>query len=330
MRQLLLIAGSVLLFVGSTCAQTPNATDTKGRKQGAWSKPWPNGQLRYTGQFKDDLPVGEFKHFDERGKLTSVQVHAGDGRTSRAKHFHPGGTLMAEGKYLGQEKDSTWTYFAADGKPRRVERYLAGKLHGEQVVYYPSGQVAEKEERVDGILNGPNKSWFPNGNPKSEATYVNGEPEGKMTFWFPDGKKEIEGFSVNGDRDGTWLYFNEDGTIQLQALYSKGALVKEKKENGTFKEYYDDEQVMSETTYKKGKREGKFVEYYDNGTWTMKPVAGDPVMGTPSDMERVLQGQTKKREGAYVNDLLEGEVREYDEKGKVLKVTRYSAGTEQQ
>jgi antitoxin component YwqK of YwqJK toxin-antitoxin module len=202
-------------------------------------------------------------------------------------------------------------------------------LHGEQVVYYASGQVAEKEERVDGILHGPSKSWFPNGNPKSEATYVNGEPDGKMTFWFPDGKKEIEGFSVNGDRDGTWLYFNADGTIQLQALYAKGSLVKEKKENGTFKEYFEDEQVMSETTYKKGKREGKFVEYYDNGTWSMKPVAGDPVMGTPGDMERVLQGQTKKREGTYVNDLLEGEVMEYDEKGKVLKVTRYIAGTEQ-
>jgi len=30
-----------------------------------------------------------------------------------------------------------------------------------------------------------------------------------------------------------------------------------------------------------------------------------------------------------VNDLLEGEVKEYDEKGKLVKVTRYVGGVEQ-
>jgi antitoxin component YwqK of YwqJK toxin-antitoxin module len=46
-------------------------------------------------------------------------------------------------------------------------------------------------------------------------------------------------------------------------------------------------------------------------------------------VQRVLEGQTKKREGTYVNDLLEGEVKEYDEKGKLVKVTRYVGGVEQ-
>ena len=306
-----------------------NRTDAQGRKQGPWSKTWPNGKVRYEGQFQDDKPVGTFKHWDENGKLTSIQRHAGDGKVSRAEHFHPNGTLMAAGKYVGQAKDSTWNLYAADGKLRKVERYKLGTLHGEQVTYYPNGQMAEREQRVDGVLQGELKSWFDNGNVKSEATYVNGEPEGKMVFYFPNGRKEIEGQVVNGDRDGVWYYFNADGSIQLQMLYAKGTLVKERKENGTFKEFYDDEQVMSEVTYVKGKREGKFVEYYDNGTWLMKPVPADPNMGTPADVQRVLEGQTKKREGAYVNDLLEGEVKEYDEKGKVVKVTRYVAGVAQ-
>ncbi len=61
----------------------------------------------------------------------------------------------------------------------------------------------------------------------------------------------------------------------------------------------------------------------------MRTVAGDPTLGTPADVERVLIGQTKKREGKYVNDLLEGEVREYDEKGKVVRVAKFVAGVEQ-
>lgn len=306
-----------------------NATDAKGRKQGIWTKTWPNGTTRYLGQFKDDKPVGTFKHYDEEGKLTTLQEHAGDGRTSRARHFHANGSMLATGKYLGQEKDSTWNYYGPDGKLRKVERYATGKLNGEQVAYYPDGSVAESETRKAGVLNGPNKSWFPNGKLKSESVYQNGEPEGRMIFYFPDGKKEIEGGMVNGDRDGTWYYFNKDGTVQLQVLYAKGQLLKERKENGVFKEYYDDEQLLSEVTYKKGKREGPFAEYYDNGRWEMKPMQPDPVLGTPNDVERVLRGQTKKKEGSYINDLLEGEVKEYDEKGKVVKVTRYQAGVAQ-
>lgn len=308
---------------------TPNATDAKGRKQGPWSRTWPNGQLRYTGAFVDDRPTGEFRHYDEKGRLTTVQRHAGDGRVSRAEHFHPNGAVMARGKYIGQEKDSTWNYYGEDGVLRKVERFKAGKLHGEQVTYYPNGQMAEREERKDGVLQGPSKSWFANGKPKSEANYVGGEAQGAMVFYYPDGKKEIEGQMVNGDRDGTWRYFNKDGSLQLQLLYAKGTLLKERKENGTFTEYFDDDRPKSEFNYRKGKLEGRFVEWHDNGKWVLKPMKADPVMGTPADVERVLEGQTKKREGAYVNDLLEGEVKEYDEKGRLLKVTKYVAGVEQ-
>lgn len=328
-----LFALLALTFAVSSLAQPPdastlNGTDAKGRKQGAWSKTWPNGKTRYVGQFKDDKPLGTFKHYDEEGKLTTLQEHAGDGRISRARHFHDNGTLMATGKYVGQEKDSLWNYYGPDGKLRKVERFTAGQLTGEQVTYYPDGSVAEKENRKAGLLNGAHTSWFANGKLKSEATYQNGEAEGKMVFYYQDGKKEIEGNVVNGDRDGTWYYFNKDGSLQLQVLYEKGQLIKERKENGTFKEYYDDEQLMSEVTYKKGKREGPFAEYYNNGKWEARALEPDPVLGTPGDLERVLKGQTKKKEGTYVNDLLEGEVKEYDEKGKVVKVTKYVGGVE--
>ncbi len=318
----------------SSVAQPPtsagsNVTDAKGLKQGVWTRSWPNGRTRYIGQFKDDKPVGTFKHFDEEGHLSTVQEYANDGRTSRTRHFHPNGAVMANGKYVAQDKDSTWNYYGPDGRLRKVERFSKGKLHGEQVSYYPDGTTVESETRLHGVLHGPHKSWFANGKLKSEAVYQNGEPEGRMTFYFDSGKKEIEGNMVNGDRDGTWYYFNEDGTVQLQMLYSKGELLKERKENGLFRTYYDDEQLQSEVNYLKGKREGPFTEYHDDGKWEMRTVAGDPTLGTPADVERVLIGQTKKREGKYVNDLLEGEVREYDEKGKVVRVAKFVAGVEQ-
>ena len=321
-----LLFGAIL--IGQPAVKELNTTDAKGHKQGAWSRTWPNGTVRYTGQFKDDAPVGTFKHFDEEGKLTTMQEHAGDGKVSRARHFRPDGALMATGKYVGQAKDSTWNYYGEAGHLTKVERYRNGQLDGEQVTYFPNGAVAESELRKAGVLEGLNKSWFDNGQLKSQATYVNGLAEGQMTFYHPNGSKEIGGVVVQGVRNGTWLYFNSDGSLQLQALYKNGELVKERKENGTFKDHFDDEQLKSEETFKSGKREGKFTEYHHNGKWELKTVPADPIKGTPEDMERILVGQTKKREGTYKNDLLEGELKEYDEKGKLVKTTRFSGGVE--
>lgn len=308
-------------------AQAENRTDAQGRKQGEWARTWEStGKLRYTGRFKDDRPVGEFKHYDERGVLTTVQVYATDGKVSRAKHYHPDGTLMATGKYVGQEKDSVWNYYSTDGRLRRVEGMKQGVLHGEQLVYYANGQLAEHTTYRSGVRNGEHQSWFDNGNPRMSTVYRDDQPDGTITFHHPNGRKEIEGKYVDGLREGTWYYFNADGSLQLTVVYKKGEQFLERKENGTFTEYWDDDRVKSQITYKKGKREGPFVEYHNNGQWAMRKVPGDPIKGVPAFEERVLQGQTKAREGTYVNDLLEGDVREYDEKGRTIRTTTYAAG----
>ena len=43
-------------------------------------------------------------------------------------------------------------------------------------------------------------------------------------------------------------------------------------------------------------------------------------------MERELKGQTKKREGTYKNDVMEGPVKEYDEKGNLVSTLVYVNG----
>ena len=53
---LLFAATMVLPSLAQPDAGAPlNSTDAKGRKQGGWSKTWPNGKTRYLGQFKDDM-----------------------------------------------------------------------------------------------------------------------------------------------------------------------------------------------------------------------------------------------------------------------------------
>lgn len=308
----------------------PNVTDAKGLKQGRWSRTWAESTLlRYEGQFKDDRPVGRFTYYSPKGTVESIVDHYTDGKASHARHFHPNGKLMAEGRYAGQEKDSVWTYFDTEGRKRSLEHWSAGKKDGEQVTYYADGKVAEKSTWAKGVQQGPFEQYFDNGQVKHRATYAKGEAEGTVAYFYPGGKKEIEGRMVNGDRDGTWYYYNEDGTVQIQVLYKQGVYVKDRKENGTFKEYYDDEQLKSEVAYKGGRKEGRFTEWNNDGTWVTRLVQVGPQGAERGDMERVLEGQTKRREGTYRNDLLDGEVKEYDEHGKLLRTVVYAAGKAQ-
>lgn len=311
-------------------AQPPadlNQTDMQGRKQGTWSKTWPNGKTRYMGQFSDDKPWGTFRHYGDDGALATVQHYAPDGVTSRATHYHPNGQVMAIGKYIGQQKDSTWNYFDANGRPQSVERYTNGKLEGERTVYHDNGQVAESTTFKAGVQHGPWRQFFASGKPKAKAEFVNGEAEGTMLWYYPDGGKEIEGKTVNGQRDGVWIYYNEDGTIQLTMAYKMGELVNSHYMNGTFKEYYDDEQLKREVTYKDGRKNGPFTEYFANGRFVTRTVPGDPQTGIPAEQEKVWEGQVAKQSGTYKNDLLEGEVKTMNESGTVIKTEVYQAGT---
>ena len=319
------------VVAGSAVAQPPSAgpnlTDAQGRKQGSWSKSWPTGKVRYTGQFKDDRPVGNFKHYTEEGVLATEQEFAADGLSSHARHFHANGQPMAIGNYLGQLKDSTWNYFDMEGRPQSVEHYHNGVLTGDRIVYYDNGGVAERCTFVDGERQGDWKQYFPGGTVKAQATYVKDEPEGTMTWFYPNGKKEIEGNVVRGERDGEWIYYNEDGSIQLTIAYRMGEMVNTNYLNGVFKEYYDDEQLKQEVTYMNGKKHGPFTEWHHNGKWVTRDVPPDPALGSGMETERVLQGQTRMREGTYKNDQLDGAVKIYGENGVLLRTETYSAGT---
>ncbi|MDA7804300.1 hypothetical protein N8987_07005, partial [Crocinitomix sp.] len=97
-----------ILFIGFILSTTAfaqvNQKDSKGRKQGVWKKPYENSTaFVYVGQFKDDIPVGQFTYYYESGKVKIIMNYLPDGKTSYAQMYHETGYMMARGKYLNQE-----------------------------------------------------------------------------------------------------------------------------------------------------------------------------------------------------------------------------------
>ncbi len=66
-----IIVLSLLTIFSLSILTAQNTVDENGKKQGEWEKKYPNGKIRYKGQFKDDLEVGTFDFFDKRGKWVS-------------------------------------------------------------------------------------------------------------------------------------------------------------------------------------------------------------------------------------------------------------------
>lgn len=216
---LLLIFTGLLSFAQG---EKLNQTDKKGMKQGKWRKNHEEtGTIRYTGQFKDNMPVGSFHYYDQNGSLQTKMVHGDSGRAF-CTMFYPDSGVMARGIYINQVKDSTWTFYNEDGVKISEEHYVLGKPYGNWRVYYHNGQVMEERYFEDGLENGPYKQYFHSGLVKQEATYVDGAFEGNAAFYHENGMLRMEGKYYHDAKEGKWKTYDEKGDLVDERIYRKG------------------------------------------------------------------------------------------------------------
>ena len=173
------ILSSVLILAFSTTiygqvSDDINKKDSAGLKQGFWRQTDEEGRLKYEGQFKDDIPYGEFKRFDVNGKLQTISYISDNGRRSFTRSFHPNGNVMSEGLYINQKKDSLWRFIDEAGNLLTTETYQNGIRNGEMKAYHPDGQIIEILNYTNDVKDGKWQQYFMNGLPKLEAVYSEG------------------------------------------------------------------------------------------------------------------------------------------------------------
>lgn len=194
-------------------SQSQNQEDASGHKQGKWVKTYRYGNLRYTGQFKDDRPFGQFKYYYESGTIQAVSDYSDDGVIAITQTFHENGAPMAEGKYVRQKKEGKWKYYSdIDSSLIAEEQYKQGILEGESTTFYPeTGNAAEIFIYRAGKREGPYRKFFPDGNKMTEGTYNSDLLEGDFTLYYPNGKIQLKGQYKNGQQVGNWNYYDEEG-----------------------------------------------------------------------------------------------------------------------
>ncbi|MCI5057043.1 MAG: toxin-antitoxin system YwqK family antitoxin, partial [Flavobacteriales bacterium] len=286
-----------------------NQLDDKGKKHGKWTGKYEDGAIRYRGQFEHGVPVGQFIFYYDTGEIQSKTEYLAEGEAN-VTFMHKNGLKKASGKYMNQKKDGPWMYFDERGHLSATEDFVNGLKEGEAKIYYDDKTVSEITNWVNGKREGQSIEYFKNGKKKSENTYENDELIGKSVVYYPNGAFKTYGKYEEGVKNGTWIYYHDDGKEHFRELYAKGKRSSSIPMNGSFQTYYDgDVEILKDDfKYKDGKKHGSFKEYHKKGEWKFerRVYDQDTEPGRAPDMVRTFVGQTLKREGKYVNGLLEG------------------------
>lgn len=220
MKRYVLMLMTLLFAVAPLMSQDFNKTDSKGRRQGTWRGFYPNGQLRYEGQFKNDKCKGTFKYYDEQGNLKATNEFDKSGEKALNKTYAPNGRMIATGYYQNQKKEGEWKYYNDASQLILVEDNKDGKVHGWSKLYNPNnGVLAEETQYVEGQPEGQCHKYSDTGTLLMECQYHNGMLDGPNKTYYPSTALKEEGQYEKGEKVGLWKTYNEDGDVIAEDSY---------------------------------------------------------------------------------------------------------------
>ncbi len=323
-----------------------NQTNAQGKKEGKWVQNHRNGKIKYEGVFKNGVPIGEFKRYNEKGKLSSTLVYSEDGLRTAAYLYQENGKRLATGVYVNQKKDSLWRFFDKDGVLFAEENFKEGIQHGLSKEYYPNGNIHFERNYEEGKIVGLYKEYYPNGQLRSKKTYENGNPTGAIVIYYDNGVPKIMGRYNQGLKNGTWKFYDRRAKIVKTEEHENGNMIYTSEElvsywndslqivrtrekfdkNGRsyFKSYYPSGELHREGFFWKGQKDSTWNYYTREGSLdTIRTFHHGKRQGVWT--HKYPNGQVKIEEAWYL-DRREGEYVEYFENGKVKIKGNYHEG----
>lgn len=203
-----------------------------------------------------------------------------------------------------------------DGNTATSFTLVKGKLHGE-FRRYDTGSLIQRAHFVNGVLNGPTET-FADGLLVQRALYLNGMLQGDVEIYSDDGESVAQRFPYEeGKKHGTAEIYDK-GRLQVQIDYA-GDL-----QHGPLVTYSPTKRPMARLHFAEGKKHGAAI-YYDPDGNPVKRETYDAgkLHGPASDL---LPSGVVIKTMSFEEDLLTGDVLEYDHKGKETFRQRFAEG----
>lgn len=213
------------IVLGTSVFAQVNQTDAQGRKQGKWEKFYEGTrQVRYRGQFVNNVPTGVFTYYHQNGRKRSEITYRGTTGNGYCVMYELEGWKLAEGVYRGEVKDSVWRYYGPSGDLVSTTTWVMGEKTGEEKVFYHDGTLAELTNYSHNMKEGKWLQNFPDGSLKARGEYQNNALHGEVMYNDQTGRPLMIGTYVHGIKNGSWIIF-EGGTPQWRETYDMGDLL---------------------------------------------------------------------------------------------------------
>lgn len=231
---------------------------------------YPSGQLKTSGLFIGDTPVGIHQTYDTDGNVTATNIFTENGnlsavgiidregnREGKWEVFYSDGSVQTKGAYKNGMREGEWQFLFQDGRIEQKGNYSKGRKNGVWFFYYSDGSIWREEEFLNDLNEGLYIEYDLLGNIIVEGEYFDGEREG--SWMFKIGDITTKGKYVTGLQDGNWKSFYSDGKLFFEGSYIQG------NEDGRHVFYYQDGSVKEERFYNAGIKVKHWKKYDEFG-----------------------------------------------------------------
>lgn len=250
----------------------------------------PNGTIKSEGFFDKGNRIGEWKFYNEFGKLSGIYNYVKDKTDGPYKTFYENGKVKSEGTYKEDQLHGYFKSYFRNGKLSQEGWYQYGLAQGTWITYSVNGNLKEKEYYINDNATGYNESYTVTG--KLDCIYIKDyDLVERITYFDSTGKILSDDKLIKGNGTHKALFAN--GNTYCTGTYKNSLL------EGEYTWYYANGKLDSKCNFVAGKREGTTVSFYENGN--------------------------KKVEGKYKNSLQVGTWKNYYENlpNKIQKITSY-------
>ena len=204
-------------------------------KHGKGKEYYYNGQLKYEGDYSNDLKHGKGKKYFDDGQLQYEGNYSNDLKHGKGKEYYKNGQMAYDGDYSNSLG------------------------HGKGKFYYENGKLGYDGDYSNCKYHGKGKDYLQNGKLRYDGDYLNDNSHGKGKLYLENGKLHYDGEFSNNEGHGKGKFYYENEKLHYDGNYSNG------KFHGEGKSYYENGKIKYDGDHSNHLKHGKGKFYYNNG-----------------------------------------------------------------
>jgi antitoxin component YwqK of YwqJK toxin-antitoxin module len=214
-----------------------------GRKEGVWTKFFPDGGVQLKGTYNNNRPQGSYTRYYPNGKIAEQGDFQANGYKGLLLRYHENGQLAYRANFNNQGQESgKVSYYHPNGKLALSYTVKNGQVQGQVARYNTSGQlqnsfVVGPEGKIGALQKANTPQNTPAPKPAAVASSIVypprlSNPKTKGLRFIPNGYNKVyndndeiwmDGEFKNGQLyDGKVYDYDQDGILQKVRIYKLG------------------------------------------------------------------------------------------------------------